>query len=267
VSRVAALLAKEFADIRHHPGLFVPPLFTAAIAMVLPFVVALVIPAVTGERLSDSSDYQIALEMFRTQPITVGLDPEGAIQAWLFQQFLPLLVLGPVGASMSVAAYAVVGEKQARTLEPLLATPITTFELLSAKVLGALVPALALTIACFVLYAAAIGLLANPGVFRIMFAPRSLGVFFILGPLAALAALQLAVCVSSRVNDARTAQQIGVLVILPLAAALIAQLSGAMMLTMPIILAVAAVLAVANIALMGLGVRLFDREAILTRWT
>ena len=34
---------------------------------------------------------------------------------------------------MSVAAYAVIGEKQARTLEPLLATPLTTFELLAAK--------------------------------------------------------------------------------------------------------------------------------------
>ena len=43
---------------------------------------------------------------------------------------------------MSVAAYSVIGEKQARTLEPLLATPITTFELLAAKVLGALLPAL-----------------------------------------------------------------------------------------------------------------------------
>ena len=41
---------------------------------------------------------------------------------------------------LSAAAHAVVGEKQARTLEPLLATPITTVELLVAKVLGALVP-------------------------------------------------------------------------------------------------------------------------------
>ena len=79
--------------------------------------------------------------MYRDQPATRRLDPEGAIQAMIFQQFLILLVLTPVAGAMSVAAYAVVGEKQARTLEPLLATPITTFELLVAKVLGALVPA------------------------------------------------------------------------------------------------------------------------------
>ena len=69
-------------------------------------------------------------------------------------------------------------------------------------------------------------LFANPGVFRALLTPASLAIIFVLGPLAALAALQLAVCVSSRVNDARSAQQIGVLVILPIAGALVLQLTG-----------------------------------------
>lgn len=266
MNRIAALLSKELTDLRHHPGVFFPAILTALIALVLPFVVAVAIPAVTGERLSDSSDFQIAVEMWRTQPITIGMDPEGAIQAWLFQQFLPLLVLAPVAASMSVAAYTVIGEKQARTLEPLLATPITTFELLAAKVLGALLPAIALTIACFAAYAAGIAALAQPGVVRILLAPRSLGVFFLLGPLASLAALQLAVCVSSRVNDARSAQQIGALIILPIAGALIAQLTGSMLLTMKVIAVAALALAIVNIGLMRIGISLFARESILTRW-
>ena len=67
---------------------------------------------------------------------------------------------------MSVAAYAVVGEKQARTLEPLLATPITTFELLAAKVLGALVPGIVLVTICFALYAGGVMLFAHEGVYR-----------------------------------------------------------------------------------------------------
>jgi len=266
MSRITALLSKEFADLRYHPGLFMPPLFTAAVALILPFIVAIIIPTVTGERLSDSSDFQLAIEMFQSQPVTQGLDPEGAVQAWIFQQFLPLLVIGPVAASMSVAAYAVIGEKQARTLEPLLATPITTFELLAAKVLGALVPSLALTIASFVAYAAAIALFASPGVVLILLVPRSLGVFFIVGPLSALAALQLAVCVSSRVNDARSAQQIGALVIVPLGAALVAQLTGTVTLTMPLIVAAGVVLVVVNGGLAALAIRLFERESILTRW-
>jgi ABC-2 type transport system permease protein len=266
VSRIAALMAKEFADLRHNPGVFWPAILTASISLVLPFVVAIVIPRATGEQLSSSSDFQIALEMYQAEAGARALDPEAAIQAWIFQQFLPLLALAPIAGSMAVAAYSVIGEKQARTLEPLLATPITTFELLAAKVLGSLVPSLALTVICFFLYVAGVAVFADRGAFGILLLPRSLAVMFLLGPLAALAALQLAVCVSSRVNDARSAQQIGALIILPLAGLLIAQLTGGVALTMPLIAAIAGVLAAFNVVLIKVGVGLFRRESILTRW-
>jgi len=266
MTRVSALLTKEFADLRHNPGVFLPGLLTAAISIALPFFVAIIVPKWTGERLSDSSDLQVALELFRSQSSLATLSPEAAVQAWVFQQFLPLLVLAPVAASMSVAAYAVIGEKQARTLEPLLATPITTFELLCAKLLGALVPAVGLTFVSFVVYGAGILFFAESGAARVLLAPRSLGMVFILGPLAALAALQLAVCVSSRVNDARSAQQIGALIILPLAGLLVAQLTGTVALSGGLMAGVALVLVAVNAVLIQMGIALFHRESILTRW-
>jgi ABC-2 type transport system permease protein len=266
MTRVLALLEKELADLRQNPALFIPAALTGFFSILLPFIVAIIIPQVAGERLSDSSDFQIALEIYRSEPSVQGLDPEGAVQAWIFQQFLVLLVLTPVAGSMSVAAYSVIGEKQARTLEPLLATPLTTFELLAAKVLGSLVPALLLTLACFSLYVVGVGVFAEPGVFRALFTPRSLAIVFLLGPLAALAALQLAVCVSSRVNDARSAQQIGALIILPIAGLLVMQLTGSFQLTVPVIALIALALAAVNAALMLFGIALFDRESILTRW-
>jgi ABC-2 type transport system permease protein len=263
---MGALLSKEFTDLRQNPAVFFPAILTGLISIVLPFIIAIAVPRLAGERLSDSSDFQVALEFYRDQPALRGLDPEGAIQAWIFQQFLVLLVLAPVAGSMSVAAYSVIGEKQARTLEPLLATPLTTVELLGAKVLGSLLPALALTIGCFALYVVGVAALAEPGVFLALFTPASLGVVFLLGPLAALAALQLAVCVSSRVNDARSAQQIGALIILPIAGLLVVQLTGNFRLTFPVIAFIALALAGFNMGLMLLGIALFDRESILTRW-
>lgn len=264
--RTLALLEKELADLRQNPALFMPAALTGFFSILLPFIVAIIVPQVAGERLSDSSDFQIAIEMYRNEPSVQGLDPEGAVQAWIFQQFLVLLVLTPVAGSMSVAAYSVIGEKQARTLEPLLATPLTTFELLAAKVLGSLVPALLLTLVCFSLYVVGVAVFAQPGVFRALFTPRSLGIVFLLGPLAALAALQLAVCVSSRVNDARSAQQIGALIILPIAGLLVMQLTGSFQLTVTVITVIALALAGVNAALMLVGIALFDRESILTRW-
>ncbi len=266
MTRIRALLDKDLADLRQNPGLFVPAALTALFSILLPFIVAIVIPALAGERLSDSSDFEIAATSYRDQPSMRGLDPEGAIQAWIFQRFLVLLVLTPVAGSMSVAAHSVIGEKQARTLEPLLATPITTFELLAAKVLGSLLPSLALTALCFGVYAAGVAAFAQPGVYQALFTPASLGTVFLLGPLAALAALQLAVCVSSRVNDTRSAQQIGALIILPIVGLLVVQLTGSFVMTIPVIAYLAVALVGMNIGLMLVSVSLFDREAILTRW-
>ena len=264
--RLLALLWKEFTDLRHNAAVFAPALLVAFLSILLPFFVAIIVPAFSGERLSDSSDFELALEIYRDRPEMQALDPEGAVQAWIFQYFLVLLLLTPVTCSMSIAAYSVIGEKQARTLEPLLATPITTIELLGAKVLGALLPGVALTVVTLAVYLAAVAALARPGVFWILLTPRALMLLFVLGPLAALMALQLAVCVSSRVNDPRSAQQIGALVILPIAGMLVAQLMGAVQLTTGIVAIVAAVLAVLNLVLMRVAVTIFDRESILTRW-
>jgi len=265
-ARIRALLAKELADLRANPSVFVPAIVTGLLALLLPFFVAVIVPAVTGERLSDSSDFQLALEVYRDQPGLRGLGAEAAVQAWIFQQFLILLVITPVAASMSVAAYSVIGEKQARTLEPLLATPITTLELLTAKVAGSLLPALALSFVSFALYVGGALAFAEAGVYRALLTARSLLVVFLLGPLAALAALQMAVCVSSRVNDARSAQQIGALIILPVAGLLIAQVTGSLLLTGEMILLIGLGLALLNGGLLVLGIALFDRESILTRW-
>jgi ABC-2 type transport system permease protein len=264
--RMLALLRKELADERQNLGLFVPSLIVAVVAILLPVFVAIVVPYATGERLSDSSDFEIAVELYRSQPGTRTLDPEAAIQAYLFQFFAVMLVLIPVTSSMSLAAYSVVGEKQARTLEPLLVTPITTFELLGAKVLGAFLPSIALTAVSYIVYVLMTVIFARPGVAGILLGARSIATVFVLGPLAALAALQMAVCVSSRVNDARTAQQIGVLVILPIPGLLVGQLLGALTLSVPVIASIALGLLAINAGLIWLAIALFDRETILTRW-
>ena len=94
--------------------------------------------------------------------------------------------------------------------------------------LGAFIPSLVLTVVCFAVYVLHRARVRATRAWRGPCSdPVPSAVVFVLGPLAALASLQMAVCVSSRVNDARTAQQIGVFVILPVAGLLIGQLFGA----------------------------------------
>ena len=261
-----ALFGKEMLELRRHPGIFLPAILTGATAIALPFIVAVGVPLMTGEPLAQSSEDAFVRELWVAHPDLRTLGPEGTMQSWLFRQFLLLLVLSPIAAAMSVAAWTIIGEKQARSLEPLLASPVTTFELLAAKTLSSLLPAVTLSMAMFGVYVAGIAILAGAGVARSLLAAQPLTVMFLLGPLAALAALQLAVCMSSRANDPRSAQQMGALIILPLAGLMVLQLMGAAPLSVSRVLLIVVGLVVVNVALAAAAVAVFDRESILTRW-
>ena len=126
---------------------------------------AIVVPGAIGQRLSDDADL-VRASMIIDPGGTLTLD--GRVQLFFYQQFLLLFLLTPTTGAMAMAAHSVVGEKLARTLEPLLATPIATFELLLAKVLGALVPTLVIAMTGLLLYMAGVALLAMPGVINAM---------------------------------------------------------------------------------------------------
>ena len=87
-----------------------------------------------------------------------------------------------------------------------------------------------------------------------------------LGPLVSWTALMLAAIVSSRVNDARTAQQLGAFIILPITGLFVGQLVGQFLLGIPALLLTALAIVLANVALTWVGVRVFQRETILMRW-
>ena len=265
-SRIAAILVKEVAELRRNRMALVPVVLLAIFSIALPFLIALVIPIIAGEPLSSDAEFTRAIQRSAEPPGTRHLSDEALIQAFVFQQFLMMQLLIPVTGAMAFAGYSLIGEKQGRTLEPLLATPITTSELLIGKGLGALLPSLAIMLLAAIIYFAGMSALALPGVFLTVLNRRSVLLMLGVGPMAALVALQIAVLVSSRVNDPRTAQQFGALLILPLTALFVMQFNGVFTLTLPIISLLFAVLTVAWLGLVVVGVAAFDRETILTRW-
>jgi ABC-2 type transport system permease protein len=260
--QLRALFRKELIDVGRNRAALLPVAFVAVVAIALPFVIAVIVPAATGQRLGSDAD------LLALSAVAGGshLGADGRVQLFLFQQFLMLFLLMPITGAMALAAHSVIGEKQGRTLEPLLAAPIGTIELLVAKVLGALVPTLAISTAGLAVYFACIALFGEPGVLRAMVGLRTAMLVLLIGPAAALVSLQAALVVSSRVNDARTAQQFGVLIILPLTGLLVAQFTGALWLS-------PRAMGLIGVGLLGLwallvlvSAALFDRESILTRW-
>jgi len=129
-----------------------------------------------------------------------------------------------------------------------------------------LLPALAISAIGLSLYFAGIVAFADPGVANAMLSGRTLMLVAVVGPAAALVSLQSAIVISSRVNDARTAQQFGVLIVIPLTALLVAQFTGSLWLSAATLGLIGLGLLAVWAALTVISARLFEREAILTRW-
>ncbi len=188
-------------------------------------------------------------------------------QVFMVSQFMIMFLLLPVAIPVTIAAYSIVGEKATRSLEPLLATPITTVELLIGKSLGAVLPALLATFAAFGIFVFGAWLFVpNKDLFKALVDSRWILAILIVGPLMAIMSVMVSVMVSSRVNDPRAAEQISMVVILPIMIVFFGQMAGWFFVNQQFILLSAVVLFVVDALLVYLAVRIFNRETILTRW-
>jgi ABC-2 type transport system permease protein len=265
--RVFALARKDALELMRNPGAIIPAVMMVFGSLFPAFLVIAVVPRLVGKSLEESGEFaEEASRAAEYLPEIAGLAGNALVQSYLFHQFSLLLLMVPVVAAMALATHAVIGEKQSKSLEPLLSTPISTLELLAAKTLTPFLFALGLTWSAGVIYLLGAALIGEPGVLRSVAGPRLFVMFVVLGPLVELASLLVSVIVSSRSNDPRAAQQITGLLILPITAAFVAQLMGLVVVGVSAMLLGALGCLLLNAVLLWVGVQVFQRESILTRW-
>ncbi len=115
-------------------------------------------------------------------------------------------------------SYSIIGEKQEQSLEPLLATPTTDGEILLGKSIGALLPPLVAIWIGGVIFMGLIDAILFGRLGYLYYPNAVMGVIMLLlVPLAAITAVEVSVIISAKVNDVRTAQQLGSLIVIPFA--------------------------------------------------
>ena len=192
---------------------------------------------------------------------------EGGLQASvasvLARNWLPMFLVLPIFLPILLAAQSIGGERERRTLEPLLATHASTLSIILGKSIAALVPALVITWVAAALFCAGIDLVIGS-----VLLPDAAWLFgtLVLSPLLALFGNAMAVVVSSRVLDPRAAQNLAATTVLPLLGLLVVQLAGRIALGPRFYGALALGVLLADVALVFAAVRLFDRERLLTHW-
>jgi ABC-2 type transport system permease protein len=200
--------------------------------------------------------------IFLIQPLIIVFGLPAAAGNELAHGHLLLYMLGiPALVPAAVAAYAVVGERQQGTLEPVLTTPIRREELLVGKAIALLVPAIALSYAIFAGFLAAVALLAAPAVASALIRGPDVAAQLILTPLVAGWSAWEAMAISARVSDIRVAQQLSVLAAIPTVAVAALVAFGVLAATP----AFAALLLVLNAAGLRMVFAAFDRERLIQR--
>jgi ABC-2 type transport system permease protein len=262
MDKIKTIIKKEWAEVFRNRMV----LFTVAL---LPLILTAIPLAILYGMGSDASLNAVGGDI----PTQFGaMCPEGlsggeCFQVYMVSQFMMMFMILPLAIPATISAYSIVGEKTTRSLEPLLATPITTTELLVGKSLAALLPAVLATYGSFLLFAAGAALLVNnPTLLGALLDARWLVAIFVVGPLLALVAVSVSVMVSSRVNDPRVAEQVSMMIIIPVLGFFFAQLAGLFVLNLRTVLIAALVMVVIDVIFVQAAVRLFQRETILTRW-
>ncbi len=261
--KVWVILRKDWAEVFKNRLVlfsvgFLPLIFTA-------------LPLIILSAMGSSEDVSAALSLsdlpqgFR--PLCEGLSGGECAQYFFVSQFLLLFMLMPLIIPATVAAYSIVGEKTTRTLEPLLATPVSTLELLAGKGLAVIIPAVLATWASFGIFAVGAWRMGiQPAVLGRLLDPIWLVAVLVVGPLLAVAAVSLAVMISSRVADPRVAEQLSGLVVLPLMLLFFGQITGFLIFNRTLVLVLAGGLVLLDAVLVAFAIQVFQRETILTRW-
>jgi len=261
MKRVTTIIRKEWAQVFKNrlvlsTVIFMPLLFTA-----IPLVMLFTMNSTDTSGLSN--DLPAQYSKFCPE----GLSGSECFQVYTVNQFMLLFMMTPLMIPVNIAAYSIVGEKTTRSLEPLLATPITTTELLMGKNLAAAIPAVLATWIGFLIYVLGAWIIVqSQAVVSALLDPMWWLAVLVAGPLLALLSVNFALMVSSRVNEPRVAEQLSAVVILPLLALFIGQLSGLFLINRQLVLIFTAVLLVIDLLVISLAARVFQRETILTSW-
>ncbi len=180
------------------------------------------------------------------------------------ERFIPFLLLMvgffPVSASLYTALGSFAGEKERKSLEPLLVTPVTNWQLYLGKFAGTLFPPLGAAYLGMAIYTVGLVLLAD---WRI---PADLFVLvLVLATVQGAVMVAVAVVISSQTTSVRAAGLLASFIILPIGALILAESFVIISATPEWLWGFVVALVLVAILFIRMGIHLFDREELLVR--
>ncbi len=220
------------------------------ITIVFPLVVGIAFPSILQYALHNAKSHLVG-----SLGITGLMD---AFSIWF--------LIGSAVIPTAIASYSLVGEKIQKSLEPLLATPMTDGEILLGKTISGLVVPLASIYAGSAIFMVLMDLVTHSTLGYLYYPNWHIGAILLVAPLICLVSVELNIIISSKLNDVRTAQQMGMLAALPFIGLYFASEIGLFAFNDTNLLILAGVILLVDIGLFFVSRATFQREEILTKW-
>jgi ABC-type Na+ efflux pump permease subunit len=267
---IRAVVRKDLQVILRSKMVLIPMIVVPMIFLVLfPAVMGAVVNFAPRSISSDLEDLNVMLQ--RMPPaLQAQFNDMAPAQSFLVLMlvylFAPFFLIVPLMVASVIAADSFAGEKERKTMEALLYTPLTERELLTAKMLSAWIPALGVSVVSFVLYGIVTNLVGWPLMERVFF-PNATWLVLVLwvAPAASGLGLGMTVLVSARVRTFQEAYQLGAVVVVPVIALVIGQAAGVIYLSIGLTALLGLILWVIDAVLIWLGVRTFRRGELITQ--
>ncbi len=265
--RIGNILRKEWRVLASDATSFLMvgflPLAILGEAMVAIFFIA----SIGGEAMVANPFFKGAFDrLLAGIPAVAALPDIDQGKLLLLTQFNFFILIIPTMIAIYSAAYSIVEEKLSRSLEPLLATPVRTWELMLGKALAGAIPALLVTWLCAGL---SLGGVAIIGWARLLpyflNANWFLNIFF-LTPAIAILSFLLGVIGSSRAKDFRNAQNLVLFIIFPVFGLIGMQVTGVVWFTPLLTLLLGLAICLIDVLVLRVTVGLFQRESIAVKW-
>ena len=178
----------------------------------------------------------------------------------------PLLLMVPLMTPTFIAADSFSGEKERKTIEPLLATPTSDLELFLGKVLTAFIPSIIVSFLTFLTATSILGVTSIQVFGWIIFPDLTyLLMMVVTAPLATILSIGFMVLVSARIANVRDAAQFGGILVLPVILLLFGQIFTVFMINVFSVLAITVVFALVDVLLIRAASSSFGRENILMK--
>ncbi|WP_066390640.1 ABC transporter permease subunit [Neobacillus mesonae] len=267
-----AMIKKEMKSILSSKKLWIPMIIVPLLlCVILPIVVSF-LGTHSGELKTIDPDIQNTADKFvekfpdgeiKTQ--FLSLDNMNLQLTFLFFNFLiiPFFLLTAIVNSSLIAANSFVGEKERKTLETLLFSPISIKELLISKMIAALLPSIGITYLAYLLCGILVNVIVFPSFHFVFFVSTNWIIFmFILVPFLIIFNILLNIFISAKVKTLQEAQQFGGLMVLPIIAIIISQVSGLFFLSPVVIGVLGVILLVADLFIFSLMIKNIHRNTL-----